>query len=496
MDSAEQSALHPRSQQQIEMFESSDRVSEFPSTYFLDHDVFLYHKLDLPTVNLTLGPIVLEAITSPLAVSAKYFDWVHLWMPMVSKNRWYTHHLNPLISPKSDVKVLLFCMKLVMWAPGAQLRDREPRTEYYPTAKQIFLEAEQRGAFSLQMLQAMLLLAIYEYSHAIYPGAYMTIAACARYGVALGIDKQRKEEIELSDFDLEQQEERRRVWWAIVVLDRMITRESPSSPEPRPDDLLPVHDQAWDDGIIDEGRIYPVSSPTSTNMGMLARLSQAAHLLGRVLRHKKYPTDDAQFNLQEQTQLNRALRALINLTYAEGATRFMPICPQTAICFSALIILNSNTSSAAPSKTTPHQARLISPYSAWEKQVEDQDVDAIAETLEFLRPIAEESAVSTALFFRRQPWSIEKASPLLLHWTYLIAVTFLRVRRLLIISARGQTGRSLLQPGYQDTADDMVQQATRGFEAMRQKLSLLGHQWCAADTYLRILEARTMGDMP
>lgn len=324
----------------------------------------------------------------------------------------------------------------------------------------------------------------------------MTIAACARYGIALGIDKQRKEEIQQARFDLEQQEEQRRVWWVIIVLDRVVSRESPSAPEPRPDDLLPVHDQAWDDGIIDESRMYPVSSPTSTNTGMLARLSQAAHLLGRVLRHKKYPTNDAQFNVQEQAQLNRALRALINLTYEEGATKFMPICPQTAICFTALIILNSNSSSPAHNHHSPHQSTMISPYSTWEQDLENRDAEAVGETLNFLRPIAEGSAVSTGLFFRRQAWSIERSSPFLLHWTYLIATTFLRVRRLLGYSAEGQARRLLMPHQYLNQADSMMQEATRGFEAMKHKLTLLGHQWCAADAYLRILEARTLGDMP
>ena len=103
----------------------------------------------------------------------------------------------------------------------------------------------------------MILTAIYEYAHAIYPAAYITIGTCARYGL-----------------------ERRRFWWAIVILDRVVAQWSPTSPDPRAGDLLPVDDQAWDDENIDTSRISPVSSPLNTNMGMFARLSQLHISLG------------------------------------------------------------------------------------------------------------------------------------------------------------------------------------------------------------------------
>ena len=380
-------------------------------------------------------------------------------------------------------------MDLVLWAPGEDFRDREPRTEQYHAVKKIFFEVEQRGALSLQLLQAMLLLAIYEYAHAIYPSAYITIATCARYGLILGIDKQRQQEVEQTDFDLEQQEERRRVWWAIVILDRMISQETASSPEPRPDDLLPLNDQAWDDGIIEGSHRYPVSSRTMKGMGMLARLAQASHLLGRVQRHKRSPTDDIEFNIEEQAQLNRALRAMINLTYQEGITRFMPICPQMALCFSALITLNSKSPLSRKDQTRSHRKA----WPVFETGNEERDPDAVAKTLDLLRPIAQESAVTTGLYFRKQPWSLEKSSPLLLHWTYLIAVTFLRVRRSLCRSTLESGERSVY---YLSATEAAIEEATRGYEAMKQKLSLLGHQWCAADAYLRILAARSTADMP
>ena len=72
------------------------------------------------------------------------------------------------------------------------------------------------------MLQAAVLIAVYEVGHAIYPAAYLTIGACARYGTMLGIDKLGLDLMgdSLGPLSWIEVEERRRVWWAVVLLDR------------------------------------------------------------------------------------------------------------------------------------------------------------------------------------------------------------------------------------------------------------------------------------
>lgn len=65
----------------------------------------------------------------------------------------------------------------------------------------------------------MVLIALYEIGHGIYPSAYVSIGTCARYGLALGLDR------ELNVFDNSPRrwielEEKRRAWWAVLILDR------------------------------------------------------------------------------------------------------------------------------------------------------------------------------------------------------------------------------------------------------------------------------------
>lgn len=65
----------------------------------------------------------------------------------------------------------------------------------------------------------MILLAFYELGHGTYPAAFLTVGTCARYAVALGLDR----DIFLwdqTDSGWAAMEERHRAWWAVVILER------------------------------------------------------------------------------------------------------------------------------------------------------------------------------------------------------------------------------------------------------------------------------------
>jgi len=68
-------------------------------------------------------------------------------------------------------------------------------------------------------------------------------------------------------------------------------------------------------------------------MGRFARFAQAAHLLGRVLRHTSDKATDIDFHEQEGIQLYRTLRALVGLSEAEAVERNIDFCTQAATCY-------------------------------------------------------------------------------------------------------------------------------------------------------------------
>lgn len=69
--------------------------------------------------------------------------------------------------------------------------DGNDRHEAYLLAKQCFHFVEGQSVISLRMLQAALLLSLYELGNGIYPAAFLTIGHCARLGHALGIHDRR-----------------------------------------------------------------------------------------------------------------------------------------------------------------------------------------------------------------------------------------------------------------------------------------------------------------
>ncbi|OQE46162.1 hypothetical protein PENCOP_c001G01587 [Penicillium coprophilum] len=178
-------------------------------------------------------------------------------MPFISKKRFYDLYLQPSFRSRPDVALLLLAQTLITTFPPA-------------------------------VLQAGVLVALCELGHGIYPGAFLSIGTCARYAYALGINVSRTVPSRRV-LTLVEVEERRRVWWAIVILDRFVSIGCPGRPfataDPKLDDFLPANDAAWDQGTVKPDMFSTLSSPMTGHMSKFALLCQAARLLGQVLHH-------------------------------------------------------------------------------------------------------------------------------------------------------------------------------------------------------------------
>ncbi len=91
----------------------------------------------------------------------------------------------PMWDAGPDLAMLFLAMKLVTALPSEHIKPAE--SPLYTAAKRFLALLEASGAVSLQYLQSMLLVAVYEMGHAIYPAAWMTVGACSRYADMIGI---------------------------------------------------------------------------------------------------------------------------------------------------------------------------------------------------------------------------------------------------------------------------------------------------------------------
>ncbi|UKZ50454.1 hypothetical protein TrVGV298_004717 [Trichoderma virens] len=332
---------------------------------FIAPSIFREAFLEIPRINIAI-PSEVAAHTGEFDqirdISATFFSQVVIWTPVIFRKNFFNIALNPLSPRRTEGILLSLCMKLYC-TPAAQ-DHRDGRTALYKATKQFYCEVEAAGIMSVCILQSAILIAIYEIGHAIYPAAYLTVGACARYGIALGLDKL------LVDLTGENNagrpwmevEEMRRVWWGILILDRFLNLTNPlrglTTKDPEYDDYLPVDDWTFlnavraslprptmDDianGLNPFQTAKPqdnlkISAAFNLKMGVFTRLAQATYLVNQALKFVSSlppPSDSDTVDIGKDTaQLRRTIWALISVTKTEFDAHDLATCCQTAISY-------------------------------------------------------------------------------------------------------------------------------------------------------------------
>jgi hypothetical protein len=102
------------------------------------------------------------------------------------------------------------------------LAANNPDLKLYKNVKQLLLASELECAPSLHLVQAWLLMATFEMGHGLDAGAFLSIGTCARLAMLLGMDDNRDLRNQ-SSTDWIEVEEKRRVWWGIVIVERCVS---------------------------------------------------------------------------------------------------------------------------------------------------------------------------------------------------------------------------------------------------------------------------------
>jgi hypothetical protein len=135
---------------------------------------------------------------------------------MISRKR-LVFELNAQSPDDACLMLLVLCIKLCI------MDTEHPPKELplYAVARSLCSAAETGGFVSLRLLQSLVLLAVYELSHAIYPAAFLTLGRAARLGMLMGFhDRKAAQQLFKPAETWTLREEQRRTWWAIFILDR------------------------------------------------------------------------------------------------------------------------------------------------------------------------------------------------------------------------------------------------------------------------------------
>lgn len=189
--------------------------------YYLDSEVWSTQKFSHKPAQILVPDYISAALGSQAdidSIKAGYFQIIHVWLPFVSKIRVDRLTRMPQSPLKADFALLLLCMKLVQEIPDGQAPQS---LELYRLTKELSKRLELEGLLTLNAVQAGVLLLLYELGHGIFPAAFMTISCCARQGVALGIHNKLAPQLYGKQRFWVEWEEKQRVWWAIMILDRL-----------------------------------------------------------------------------------------------------------------------------------------------------------------------------------------------------------------------------------------------------------------------------------
>ncbi|KAL7950530.1 hypothetical protein V8C42DRAFT_123413 [Trichoderma barbatum] len=445
---------------------ASSEATTATAIYFIAPHIFRQAQLELPRIHPSIPPNLSPFENDPSrirSIAYTFFDSIHWWMPIISKKGFFAHLLNPLSGRRSELGLLILCMQLYCAPDLNHETGALDVSALYHSVKRLQFEMEAAGVLSLRVLQAGILLALYEVGQAIYPAAYLTVGACARYGIAIGVDNLREETQNEygSPRSMSEVEERRRAWWTILFLDRFLNISNPSRPlatkNPTFDDLLPVDDKLWDDGTAKPSDAFSISQGFTLEMGMFSRLGQATYMLSQALDLVSPDNhQNAMERNQQIAQLRRTLHALITVSNAEATVRELRtcagFCPQLSVCSSTIFLLQEYQWQAN-GNNMGHVPNSVSVRDTWD------------ETLSTLEHLA-----TTSQGFRDQmidTTSVLVATPFLAHVAY-------QATSFLIRLSRGEP-------------DNLI---TRRISLFKGLLQDIVPRWKMAGVYLGILDAQ------
>lgn len=327
---------------------------EFPAAFFLE----LENYRPMPPDHLNPEMFVpldvfrfLESKDSMQALLGKYLTGTQTWLPMLWKRRTAEKVTSFDENMESGLVLLLLCMKLVTETPSTQ--DHAASTALYRTAKGLCFRLENSCAMSLQLLQSVVLIAVYELGHGIFPGAQLTITHAARLGIIMGLhDRKHAPQLFKDPDTYNMREEERRTWWAIVILERYMnigTYGQPlATPEPLQGTLLPSSEDAWNNQGGRLGSNVPLFTSTinlNTEIGAYASTCQAAHILGLVIRHRDEQNSvvaDTHYRITEAQRLHSTL-VLLSLHLSGQSTidvhNVSSVFTAMGLCYAARVTL-------------------------------------------------------------------------------------------------------------------------------------------------------------
>ncbi|KAI0965285.1 hypothetical protein F4678DRAFT_453025 [Xylaria arbuscula] len=356
---------------------------------FLDYRLFQTSLSRTLTGSVPIGPELRDYVINDKELSQRVDTFIEVfdaWMPFIPRQELREKLPGRVTQPDGEDILLFACMRNLT----EPLKEEDPATKQYMAIKSIFVGAEVAGTITVGLLQALLLLLLYEFGHGLYPSAYMTLGTCIQHLVVLGVSGAGLSPIGAQSWV--EQEKRRRLWWAVFVMERTIALGCPqrllSIPQPDGSIVLPSDEPSWEQEFPSPESSFTLASPPMPSMGNFRLLVHASYLLGRVLQ---YVSDDSSREPSDALQIYNTICALLKVLEVEDQHGIMSVGVPRSILNSAIFTLCPYTDDTRSGFQAEQSPRHLS-ASDFLKRARD--------------------------FFDGNLGTVEKSSPFLLHWGF------------------------------------------------------------------------------
>ncbi|KAL4860902.1 hypothetical protein BDV12DRAFT_180989 [Aspergillus spectabilis] len=310
-----------------------------------------------------------------------YFTNIHTWLPIVHNQTFQSRLSQMGDAPTADTALILFAMLLLM--KGTESREGNSRSGLYLLCSYHFSFIQLVRGPTVELVQAGLLLAVYELGSGRSQAASLTIGTCARLGyiLRLNIDDQ----VTPQDSSWVKAEEQRRVWMGIYLLDRLIHQVETNvfAPhavdEPAAHFRLPFNDPEWErcTAFPSPGPFQPdFSTPIDVPLAYFAREIQAVRILGQVQLLPKISNQDM-FH-QQINKIDAFLMQLMERLFEQTPGSWEVLCGANANALMAAITLH---------RTRLNLETQIHPFGPSTQQTSERSIFALCSIIGMVREI-------------------------------------------------------------------------------------------------------------
>ncbi|KAH9907524.1 hypothetical protein F4778DRAFT_545186 [Xylariomycetidae sp. FL2044] len=173
-------------------------------------------------------------------ISVRYFETIHNYNPIISRPRFHSHLISFGARSRADFGLLLLCMGLLTHYSRTDRPSEPPLksvddTSLYLATKSLVAQAQTLYTPpTIHLIQASILLSVYEYAQDRPEVAFVSIGACARMAHAARLKSPSASKITSapavggsaptvggSEADWKSDEEQISTWWGIMIYERI-----------------------------------------------------------------------------------------------------------------------------------------------------------------------------------------------------------------------------------------------------------------------------------